>query len=71
MGKTSACSAIASFTCNTTSGSAPLTVAFSNTSTGNIDSYSWDFNGDGTPDNNTSELVVNFTYNTPGTYNAM
>ena len=61
---------IASFTCNPIIGDAPLSVEFSNTSTGIVDSYSWDFNGDGTPDN-TTDLIPNFTYNTPGTYTAM
>jgi len=60
---------VASFTCNPTSGGAPLTVTFTNTSTGTVDSLAWDFNGDGTPDN-TTDNTANFTYNAPGTYNA-
>ena len=59
----------ASFTCDLTSGVAPLTVTLTNTSTGTVDSLSWDFNGDGTPDN-TTDNNVNFTFVTPGTYTA-
>ena len=60
---------VASFTCDLYSGSAPLTVTFTNTSTGSVDSLAWDFNGDGTPDN-TTDNTATFIFDTPGTYNA-
>ena len=37
-------------------------------STGAIVSYEWDFDGDGTFDD--TGVMVNHTYQTPGTYNA-
>jgi PKD repeat protein len=40
---------VAGFTASTTSGAAPLSVTFTNTSTG-ATSFSWDFESDGTPD---------------------
>lgn len=40
---------VAGFTASTTTGAAPLSVTFTNTSTG-ATSYSWDFETDGTPD---------------------
>lgn len=59
---------VASYLANNTSGCAPLTVNFNNTSTGNNLTYSWDFPG-GTP--STSNLASpTVTYNTPGTYTA-
>lgn len=59
---------VASYSANNTSGCAPLTVNFNNTSTGNNLTYSWDFPG-GTP--STSNLASpTVTYNTPGTYTA-
>ena len=60
---------VASFTCNPISGSAPLTVIFTNSSVGSIDSFVWDFNGDGVPDN-TTDSTPTFTYDAPGSYNA-
>ncbi|MCB9459845.1 MAG: PKD domain-containing protein [Anaerolineaceae bacterium] len=59
---------VASFTADPTSGSAPLTVAFTSTSTGDVENFSWDFNGDGTPDN-TTDATATFTYDTAGDYN--
>jgi len=47
-------------------GIAPHTVKFKNWSFGNIQSYSWDFNGDGIEDSTESCPV--FTYNEPGIY---
>jgi len=47
-----------------TSGDAPLTVNFTNTSTGTITSYLWEF-GDGTTSTDTHPSK---TYNIPGTY---
>ena len=54
----------ANFSANVTSGSAPLTVQFSNTSSGSYSNSSWTF-GDG----GTSTLTnPSYTYNTPGAY---
>jgi PKD repeat protein len=59
----------ASFTADPPAGTAPLTVTFTSTSTGRVDSLAWDFDGDGTPDN-TTDGSASFTYDTPGTYTA-
>ncbi|MDQ7025926.1 MAG: PKD domain-containing protein, partial [Anaerolineae bacterium] len=59
---------IAQFSTDVTTGTAPLTVTFSNSSSGQIDTYSWDFNGDGVPDSN--EINPVFTYASEGTFNA-
>jgi PKD repeat protein len=55
---------VANFTANTTSGTAPLTVNFTSTSTGSITSYAWTF-GD-----NTTSTAQNPSkaYSNPGTY---
>ncbi len=55
---------VANFTVNVTSGIAPLTVAFTDTSTGEPTSWSWDF-GDGSTSDKQSPT---HTYTTPGTY---
>jgi PKD repeat protein len=55
---------VAAFTANTTSGLAPLTVGFTNSSTGIIDSRSWDF-GDGTT---STEVDPAHTFAAAGTY---
>ena len=55
---------VASFTFGPSAGMAPLTVAFTNTSSGNISSVSWNF-GDGTSSNAVSPVKV---YQFPGTY---
>jgi PKD repeat protein len=60
---------VAAFTANPTSGNAPLTVTFTNGSTGTVSSLSWDFNGDGTPDN-TTDNTATFPFTTEGTYTA-
>jgi uncharacterized repeat protein (TIGR01451 family) len=58
---------------NPTSGSAPLTVAFSGTGSYDPDpgdavtAYSWDLNGDGVFGDSTS-ASLSYTYSTPGTY---
>ncbi|MFH1422121.1 MAG: PKD domain-containing protein, partial [Planctomycetota bacterium] len=57
---------VANFTANPTSGSMPLVVQFTSTSTGSITSYSWDFNNDGTADS--SDSNPSYTYNEPGVY---
>ncbi|MDD2260237.1 MAG: PKD domain-containing protein, partial [Acholeplasmataceae bacterium] len=56
----------ARFTANVTSGPAPLTVAFTDTSTGGPTSWAWDF-GDGA---NATDRNTTHTYTTPGTYTA-
>ncbi len=57
---------VANFTTNTTSGAYPLTVQFTDTSTGNITSWNWDFNNDGVIDS--TEQNPSYTFNTPGNY---
>ncbi|HHW77384.1 MAG TPA: PKD domain-containing protein, partial [Xanthomonadaceae bacterium] len=56
----------ASFTASPTSGSAPLLVTFTDTSTGSVASRSWNF-GDGT--SSTAKTIMK-TYNKPGTFTA-
>ena len=58
----------AAFTANTTEGCAPLSVMYSNQSTGGNATYSWSFPG-GTPASSTQENPT-VMYNTAGTYNA-
>ena len=55
---------VAGFSCDVSSGVAPLTVQFTDTSTNSPTSWSWDF-GDG---NTSTEQDPSFTYATPGTY---
>ncbi|MDQ1255245.1 MAG: hypothetical protein QG646_4524, partial [Euryarchaeota archaeon] len=57
---------IANFTATPTSGNAPLTVQFTDASTGTVSSYAWDFNNDGTVDN--TEKSPSYTYSAAGTY---
>jgi PKD repeat protein len=57
---------VALFSENPTSGTAPLTISFTNQSTGDIVSYSWDF-GDGTTENAMPNPT--HTYVSPGIYN--
>ena len=59
----------AAFTAHPTTGSAPLTVRFTNQSAGNIMAYAWDFDGDGAVDS-TDPNPASFTYLRPGTYTA-
>jgi PKD repeat protein len=57
----------AAFTANVTSGFAPLSVQFNNSTTGTSPTYLWDFKDDGTA---TSTLEnPSYTYTQPGTYN--
>ena len=56
----------ASFTASPASGTAPLLVTFTDTSTGTVASRTWDF-GDGTT--STAQTAVK-TYNTPGAFTA-
>jgi trimeric autotransporter adhesin len=58
----------ASFTASPTSGTAPLTVNFTDTSTGGPTSWAWDFDNDGTVDSTAQN--PQFVYTTPGTYSA-
>ncbi|AKJ37834.1 PKD domain-containing protein [Methanosarcina barkeri] len=57
---------VANFTANVTSGIAPLDVQFTDASTGNVSSYSWDFDNDGTVDSTEQNPV--YTYAAAGTY---
>ncbi|MDW5555678.1 PKD domain-containing protein, partial [Methanosarcina sp.] len=57
---------VANFTASPTSGNAPLTVQFTDASTGTVSSYAWDFNNDGIVDSNTQS--PSYTYSEPGTY---
>ena len=56
----------ADFTAAVTSGPAPLTVSFTDLSEGEPLSWSWDLDGDGTPDSALRDPV--FTYLEPGSY---
>jgi len=56
----------AKFTANVTSGPAPLTVRFTDTSTGYVTAWSWNF-GDGA---NATDRNTTHTYTAPGTYTA-
>jgi PKD repeat protein len=58
----------ASFTAAPTSGVAPLTVQFTDTSSGTVDSRAWDFQNDGVVDSTAPSPT--FTYTTPNTYTA-
>ncbi|WP_230669779.1 PKD domain-containing protein [Methanosarcina barkeri] len=64
--KDSLSSPVADFSADITSGNAPLTVNFTDQSTGTVSSYSWDFNNDGTVDS--TEQNPSHTYNATGTY---
>ena len=58
---------VAAFSANTTTGVAPLTVAFTDESTGaGTKTYEWDFTNDGTVDATTPDAV--YTYPSAGTY---
>jgi parallel beta-helix repeat protein len=54
------------FIADVTSGTAPLTVEFTDQSAGLIDSYAWDFENDGTVDSTAQS--PSYTYSTVGTY---
>ena len=56
----------ADFSADRTGGSVPLTVRFSDTSTGMITGWTWDFNGDGSMDSTDQDPV--YTYTAPGSY---
>ena len=57
---------VADFTADVTSGTAPLTVKFTDASTGTVSSYAWDFNNDGTVDS--TEQSPSYTYSAAGIY---
>jgi PKD repeat protein len=57
---------VANFTANTTLGTDPLTVQFTDTSSNNPTSWAWDFDGDGIVDSTIQNPV--WTYNTTGVY---
>jgi len=57
---------VAAFTSDMQSGTAPLTVHFSDESTGTPTSWAWDFENDGTVDS--TEKNPTFTYDSAGTY---
>ena len=56
---------VANFNASPTSGTAPLTVKFTDTSTGTVTAWSWDF-GDGTPPS--TQRNPSHSYATTGTY---
>jgi PKD repeat protein len=56
----------ASFAGAPTTGTAPLTVQFTDSSTGAPDTWAWDFQNDGTTDS--ASQNPQFTYTSPGTY---
>ena len=57
---------VAAFSGTPLSGNAPLSVKFTDASTGSISSYAWDFNNDGTVDS--TEQSPTFVYTNPGTF---
>ncbi len=61
---------ILSFTASPSSGAAPLAVTFSVSTDedGDLTSYEWDFDGNGTFDATTTSSPTAYTYETPGTY---
>ena len=60
---------VANFTVNVSSGTAPLTVTFTDASTGIITDYAWDFNGDGLVDSTDSNPLP-YIYTSAGVYQA-
>jgi len=57
---------IVGFSASLSNGTAPLTVQFTDQSTGEISEWAWDFDSDGVVDS--TEQSPSYTYNTPGTY---
>jgi PKD repeat protein len=57
---------VAGFSGSPTSGSVPLTVSFTDESTGGIDSWSWDFDGDGVEDS--AVRNPSYEYGSSGNY---
>jgi len=58
----------ANFSANVASGCAPLTIQFTDTSTGSPTGWSWNFTG-GNPSSANTQGPHTVTYNSPGTYN--
>jgi PKD repeat protein len=61
------------FVADKTSGKVPLTVRFECTARdpdGAIADYRWDFDGNGLTDSVTTQGIIDYTYNTMGTYAA-
>jgi PKD repeat protein len=58
--------AVADFSAAPTVGIAPLAVTFTDLSTGDVDTWSWDFDNDGTEDSTEQNPI--YTYTTGGTY---
>ena len=65
-GTTPSASPVAAFTASVRNGTAPLTVQFTDKSTGNPSTYAWDFTNDRKTDSTAKSPT--FTYATPGTY---
>jgi len=57
---------VADFSADPTSGIVPLTVQFTDASSGTVSSYAWDFDNDGTVDS--TEQSPSYTYESAGTY---
>jgi PKD repeat protein len=57
---------VASFTAEPASGEVPLSVQFTDTSTGDVTSWSWDFDGNGVADATTQNPI--HTFAAPGSY---
>ncbi len=57
---------VAEFSASPTSGTSPLVVDFTDESTGEVTSWEWDFENDGTPDS--TEQHPSHTYTMPGLY---
>ncbi|MDP3564848.1 MAG: PKD domain-containing protein, partial [Methanoregula sp.] len=57
---------VAGFSATPTSGTAPLTVQFTDASTGVVSAYYWDFNNDLSPDSTSKN--PSYTFTQPGTY---
>lgn len=59
---------VAMFSANPLGGEAPLTVEFDSASTGDINSFEWDFRADGSAIRNEMTGQTEFTYQNPGVY---
>ncbi|MBN1673348.1 MAG: VWA domain-containing protein [Kiritimatiellae bacterium] len=59
---------VCDFSASPTSGAQPLTVTFTDLSTGSITNWNWDFNNDSVVDAINPVAPVQYTYNTTGTY---
>ncbi|HVP94586.1 MAG TPA: PEGA domain-containing protein [Methanoregulaceae archaeon] len=57
---------VANFMANITAGYAPLTISFTDQSTGNVTAWAWDFNNDGNIESRAQNPV--YTYQNAGTY---